>query len=359
MPDGTPRQILIFAPYARWTPHLETDLELTDDHLAQGDAVTWMVCDGEMEICDVNMDHRRRECLACVARRTKGLSLLSQSVPVLRYADFLTDEDRQRVADLPMEIGETAELRARALDAFDVGLAALSSVISFYRDDGIVLADHTEELQRYMRASAEVYLAVRSYLRAHPTDLVHLFNGRVAPLRAAMRACQELGVACCVHERGARLDQYMLTYGDMPHMLDKQHERIRNGWDDPSISREEKVRIAEHWYHERAHGRSADGFSYTDRQKSGELPANLRDDRRNIAIFTSSEWEINAITDEWLNPLYPTAIAGIREIIAGVAASGEPIHLYIRIHPKREGADSNQVREFLAIDEPNVTSTLR
>lgn len=355
MADGSPRQILMFAPYSRWTPHLETDLEITDTHLAAGDHVQWMVCTGEMEICELNVPHHRRECLACVARRAKGLALLPAEVPVVRYETYLTDEDRQRVAALSMDIDAPDVFRKRMFDDFDVGLSAMSSVIAHHRDDGIDLQDHADELQRYLRTSVRIYLAVRNYLRSHRPDLVYLFNGRMAPHRAVLRACQGEDVPCAVHERGGRIDQYLLTHGDMPHVIGKQLERMRAGWSNPDVPRAEKVRIAEHWYQERSKGRSADGFAFTDRQELGSLPPDFRKDRRNIAIFTSSEWEINAVTDEWLNPLYPTSIEGIRDIIAHVADSEEAIHFYLRIHPSRDSADSTQVREFLAIDGPNVT----
>ena len=352
---STPRQVVVFAPYAYWTPHLETDLEVSDQLLAAGDHVRWLVCDADMETCEPNPTCDPAVCETCMARRTRGLAFLAAPVRTERLADFLTPQDRARVDEMPMAVDDLATLRARTIEGFDVGLAALSSVIWHLRDDAIDLQRHAEALRRYMRTGAWVYFAMRVYLRVRPTDLVVLFNGRMAPLRGALRACQELGVHCRVHERGHSFGHYLLTDGDMPHMIEKQLARIRAGWEDPETPREEKERIARHWYEERAQGRSADGFVFTDRQESGRLPPGWNDDRRNVAVFTSSEWEIHAVTDEWLNPLYPTSVQGIARIIEEAGHRAPDMHFTVRIHPNREGADSGQVRQFLSLSGDNVT----
>jgi hypothetical protein len=40
--------VTFYAPYAAWAPHFETELELMEMHLEQGDDVTVITCDAAL-----------------------------------------------------------------------------------------------------------------------------------------------------------------------------------------------------------------------------------------------------------------------------------------------------------------------
>ena len=61
-------KILIFSPYSLNPPHFETELELAERHLDQGDEVIFLGCSSGLPACDVNSKHRLDKCLACVQR---------------------------------------------------------------------------------------------------------------------------------------------------------------------------------------------------------------------------------------------------------------------------------------------------
>ena len=75
-------RVAVFAPYARWSPHLETDLEIVQQHLDQQDQVTLLSCDGEMRTCDVNPSHAAKPCRQCIGRRLGGMKLLSRPIEI-------------------------------------------------------------------------------------------------------------------------------------------------------------------------------------------------------------------------------------------------------------------------------------
>ena len=95
--------VTLFSPYAMWSPHFETELEIVQRHLDQGDRVTLLACSGEMAACDVNPRHDPRPCRHCVARRVAGLGLLSQRIRVEPFLQ-LTADDFAELDRLPLAV---------------------------------------------------------------------------------------------------------------------------------------------------------------------------------------------------------------------------------------------------------------
>ena len=76
-------RVLVCTTFALNTPHFETELEIIQKHLAAGDHVSVVGCNGELLACDVNWEHRYSDCVACMGRRRDGLGRLSLGVPLL------------------------------------------------------------------------------------------------------------------------------------------------------------------------------------------------------------------------------------------------------------------------------------
>ena len=70
------KRIGIFSPYAINTPHFETELEIAQNHLNQGDEVIIFFCKKKMPICDVNVKHERKKCDACFGRFKSGSKIV-------------------------------------------------------------------------------------------------------------------------------------------------------------------------------------------------------------------------------------------------------------------------------------------
>lgn len=51
------KRILIFAPFAKWAPHFETDLEIIRARPDQGREVAALACDGLLPTCERNDPH--------------------------------------------------------------------------------------------------------------------------------------------------------------------------------------------------------------------------------------------------------------------------------------------------------------
>jgi len=347
-------QILIVGPYSLWTPHVETDMELAEEHLLAGDAVTLISCEADMELCDLDGAHRVRSCVRCIGRRNAGVNALSGEVTVVRFPTLLTADDRVALAALRTDFSSIEELRAYRFGAFDVGFAALSSVIWLHRDSDLLLEDVAEEIAKFMRSSCAMHLAVKRFLASHPTDRVYVFNGRMAPLRGALRACQEAGVECVIHERGCDPGHYSLHTNALPHQIAYTEDLIRSAWESPTPPREEKVRIATEWFDKRWRGAATSWVSFTEAQEQNLLPSDWDPTRRNISIFTTSEFEFAAISDEWNNPIFADNTRGVMQLIESVAGRDD-VHIYLRMHPNLIGLDNRSVRLLRSFEASGAT----
>ncbi len=347
--------VVIFGPYALWAPHFETDLEIAETRIAAGADITWFGCDGELESCEPNRTHRRDQCLKCIGRRKAGLKLLSSSVTSARHEEHLTAEDRDRVAALPRSFEDLDALRALKLDTFDLGMASLSSMFEMLRDVSLDVREHQRWIGQIVRSAARVFLGMRNYLRAARPDCVYVFNGRMSAMRGVLRACQEVGVDCHIHERGRDTAHYLVTTNEMSHEIDGVERRIEAAWARERFSREDKVAVAERWYEGRTRGHIGSWFSFTDAQAEGRLPSTWDAERRNVGVYTSSEYEHAAIDDAWKNPLFEVAADGLQELIERCGREAPDIHFNLRLHPSPVARESSTVKMLMALDAANVT----
>ena len=137
-------KILIVGPYSLWTPHVETDMELAEDHLLAGDEVSLISCEADMELCDLDGAHKVRSCVRCVGRRNAGVRALSGKPELgeamafnYRTAD-ITPRQRAmldfsaRMAKASAEIDDADRNALREAGFSDADIWDIAAVASFY-----------------------------------------------------------------------------------------------------------------------------------------------------------------------------------------------------------------------------------
>jgi hypothetical protein len=343
--------VVVFSAYAINTPHFETELEIAHTHADAGDHVTILTCGAHLEACDPNPYHDPPRCAKCMGRRDAGLPFVPSSITIEPFY-HLTDQDRRELDELPTRFDSRDELTRLHVGHFDIGYAALSSLISRVRDPEPDPAAHASLLRTFLRAAWTVHRSMSHYLDAHPVDRVYVFNGRLAPMRAVLRACQEKAVDCYTHERGADLARYILLRNTSIHYIDPVRRLIWETWHAASTD-PDRERTARQWYEARARGEGGDDFVRGQRRQC--LPADWDGNKRNITVFVSSEDEFASISDEWRNPLYESQNEGLRAIIESLRADPRDVHLYIRTHPNLALVDNVQTREIAQMEAPFVT----
>ncbi len=345
-------KIAIVAPYARVRPHFETDLELAQRHLSAGDQVTVVTCDGGLAACDANPQHTATDCLKCTGRRDAGLKMLSgdfQQIQLFKpeEADTAADENWPDFTDID-------QLKAFQHDGMDLGYAVVSSLATLFRDPEFDVQQQRHLVCRLLTATRQSFQATRKLLQAESFDRVYVFNGRFAPLRGVLRACQVEGVECYTHERGRDFRHFTLYENTLPHDIQYVGRRVEQNWA-AAADRGDREEVAEQWYQRRAAGKATTWHSFVADQETDSLPEGFDHRKRNLALFTSSEDECAAIGEYWHFGMYRDQLEGVQAIAEGLRDHAETTHLYVRMHPNSAEANSRTNHELAKFSSPAVT----
>ncbi len=343
-------KVAIFSPYATVVPHFETELDIAQQHLDQGDEVEFVNCIGELANCDFNENRDPARCQQCIGRREMGLELLRPQVPAFNFQAAATSAK----LDIQTDFDSIQELKAYQKDGFDIGYAALSSLVSICRDPDPDIVEHRELIGRFLKSGWQTYERSRSYLAQSRPDRVYVFNGRFAAMRAVFRACQAERVECFLHERGCDLQHYELAKNHMLHDIGAIENVIRNFWERASQN-PDRGQIAAQWYLDRFNRVERNWHSFVKDQQTGQLPIDWNAGKKNIGIFCSSDDEFVAIGDSWQHRLYANQVEGVAAIAQSIAKTEPSIHFTLRVHPNLKDVHNRRKSEMLGLSFPNLT----
>jgi hypothetical protein len=351
-------RVVVFTAHTTWKPHYETDLEIIQRHLDDGDEVVHLRCDADLSACDANPHHDITKCRNCIEIRKAGISLLSSRVPSISFLN-LSEPNKRELASLQKTFATIAELKSFYIEEFDIGMAVVSSIISLTRNPEPDLSALSDTISRFLMAALAVYRSLQNYLDQNSIDRVYVFNGRFAPVRAVLRACQSRGVPCYVHERGHDIHHYAVEKDSTTHDLGYMQQQIALQWG-RAAGDSRRNQVAEEYYLERSKGLAQSWYSYVNRQKEDLLPASWNPARRNIVVFNSSEDEFAATDGQWNNPLYANQLKGLQRIVQSLEVDHDGVHVYLRIHPNLIGVNNRHTialydlrRNFFEIISPD------
>ncbi len=352
------KKILIVAPYRTVAPHFETELEIAQRHLDQGDSVTFLSCTGALSNCDFNVAKDPSVCGDCRLRRGHGLQSLSRRVKSEDFpiggGDIGTTVEGDLLTLGSQHFVNVESLKSAKVDNYDVGYAALSSLISQIRDPDFEPSEHVDALLDLSQSGLRVYRHLLQRFDIDRPDIVYVFNGRFAAMRAVLRACQAVGVDCLIHERACDSEHYQIWENQLPHDIEYTSKRMQTHWAQASDDEIKRADKASAWYEGRVKGVETNWFSFVKDQDKGRLPDDWDPNEHNIAVFTTSEDEFVAIGDCWDNPLYPDQGEAIEKIAAALAEKNPDAKITVRMHPNLKGVDNRRIRRMREFALPNI-----
>lgn len=354
------QHIAFFTTHPLFQRHFATDLELIQNHLDSGDDVSVLYCDAELLACDTNTYHEPGQCLLCRKTRDIGLSLVqARGQGTIKQRPFhnLTPVNRAELLSIKTEFASLHELQAYSVDNFDVGMAALSSIVSYVMNAELDLEEHKDLIKRYILSGMIAYRSVQNFLRERNVDKFYFFNGRMATVRAIMRACQSEGVQFTIHEGAAGNNTYSLYDNSLPHSISLMTHLMRENWEQAIANPVERHRKADEWFQNRAKGVKVNGYSFVENQEQGLLPKDWNPNKTNIVIFNSADFEFVWVSDEYQHHIYHDQLDGIRHIIESLLPHKDTFHVYLRIHPNLATIE-NELRPLLAMQYENLTTIL-
>jgi hypothetical protein len=326
-------EITILSMFGAISPHLETELELAQIHLDQGDRVTMIYCDAALSFCAINPKNHLSMCRVCHQGRKVGIGQLNSAIEMIPLSSIISSSVFNLKQPLIPEHFETYEsLLHFEMEGLAIGAAVMSSLnyISEHAKPSIV--NSAKQIQAAIRSGLGVYYGLLAYLSKRECDRCYIFNGRFAEMRGAIWACQEKGITFYTHERGHDLNSYLLIKNSLP----QDTEYIKNDLDETvqkEASTAKQASLAKEFYQDRQRGIIDNWHSFTDSQTDGTLPPRWTEGRNRIVVFTSTEAEMASLPEFYGKSLYPTQREGLLRLISDLGQRGFDGVLVIRMHP--------------------------
>jgi hypothetical protein len=343
-------KVAVFTTHIHWPSHYETELEIIQKHLNEGDEVVQLVCNADLPTCDINITHDLENCMYCIGKRKFGVSLLSKKIKERSFLK-LTSKDKHELTTIKTNFSSIQELQTYKIDNFDIGYAVASSVISLLRNANPDLQANSILIYDYIVSALTVYRSIQNFLKQTAIHRLYVFNGRLAHVKAALRACQSLQVECFIHERGHNMYHYELFQNTLPHDIKYTQDKMLKAWHKQKDI-EKRNKLAEDFYLNRVKGVDQGWFSFITTQKEGLMPQEWDVTKKNLVIFNSSEDEYLSIGEEWKYTIYQNQLEGIRQIVASMQLYAEQYHIYVRVHPNLKNVNNT---ELYSIQASNLT----
>jgi len=343
------RKIVIYTAYPHF-PRLETELEIADKFIEQGDEVLLISCMGGLATCFNNRDHNKLKCLCCNSRLKAGYKWIGEDRVKLKKLFNITRNQQARINKiLKKPLNNWDDLRSIQVDGDDVGEAAFSEVVSNLRETNPNLNDeYSTFAKKLLENSLIVHFSILNHLLEEKPDIFILFNGRIAAYRPALRIGVMLGINTLVFEVHSNYNKYNLVENTYPHDPIASGKRIKKIFDEATQYTEtEKYEIASEWYFNRFNGVFANEVVYVDNQRKEDNLEIFKDiPGLKVGIFISSEDEMYCIP-EWKLPFYRDQNDAVAKISDSL--SNDNIIFIVRAHPNLSGLDNTQIKELKEI----------
>lgn len=337
-------KVLVYSIYNYTTPHFETELEIVENHLEEGDEVHVIMCDKILESCMYNVIHDKDKCGFCQSLGRHNFRKIGVDSRNIHHLKFYQEVDQ---IDIPT-FNNFDELKEYSWNGFDIGMAVTSSLVSQIGDTIFNPKELKDRIDKNIKMAINVNLNARDLIKKIEPDLVYLFNGRFADQRPFLRECERNNIEYKCHERGATLFKYDLYENALPHDLNNLEKVINKASEDF----ETKKSLGEKWFFDRKGGKDQAWESFVKDQSKEKLPVDFDPKKRNVAIFISSEDEFYAV-DGWKNPFYSDQNSAIAAISEKFKHRPEFI-FHIREHPILKGLDNEQTRGLRKLIGKNV-----
>lgn len=352
----TNKTILIQTTYHP-TPHLETELEIMERLLQQGNTIYCIICKSDFQVCFNNPKHKEMDCKVCYSRVTNGLQLLRKNVTnnhnlhIFKYNDFLSlNEFKQTGFPKSFTFSELKDLKAYHYKSYDCGMATASSLVSFTRNHEPSLPEHQEFIGRGLLTGAYLFEVFQLIIDKINPDLVVLFNGRFIENRPLLRVCQQKEINYATHERGGKINNFLFRINSIPHSIETISAEMESLWKNAG---EDKNEVGKTFYNNRIKRVEDAWYSFTKEQQEGRLPESFKNNegKKVVTIFNSSLDEYEGL--EGFGPyFYSNDNEGIKQICESLENHSN-IKLYLRVHPNLKGLDNSQ-NQFLKENISNL-----
>jgi hypothetical protein len=286
-----PKKVAIFAPIALWERHWAFAIEVAHREDRAGNLPLIIHCKKALESCPPNPSHLSWKCSQCVHQVKTSIS---QHFPKSAKHLFIGESDvnyaKARIS-VP-SINNSAEMSSFKYDNFPFGSHVISHLISINRDRNLpdqIIRDVGSNL---LINSIAMYESL-NFLLPQDIEKIILWGGRRSSEAPIKFVAEKRELDLLFLEEGSSHDRYILTNED-PFVFDNFIKLVRNWEVDRILKGELDVMLEEgsNYYLDRRKGKNQEPSFVWFNKGAKPIPLIGNKEKRILAIFTSSDWEI-------------------------------------------------------------------
>jgi hypothetical protein len=322
-----------------------------------GKSQSLLACERDLPWCLANPQHRSFDCTRCLSNVSQIERRLGSGFRTVWIKDQGL-QGREVVQDLMKRVEEcTSMADVEALQFVDtpLGPGIAAGLAITLRDRPQNLDAHRSLLRSITESAVTSYFSMKEHLTSEGNGLVVLANGRTPNSWAAHLAAKEMGAPFAIYEWIPANKGMRLEFNRLVHSVEGAVDRgVFFG--ELCASNEEAREFAEDFFKSNRFDRSA-GRSFTNvtsslnvflaDQVDGKMPEDFSTDKRNVAIFSSSEWEFAGLPG-WENALGSSQADIIMKLLE-LGSLPDVFHLWLRIHPALAGSRSLELENLLRL----------
>ena len=304
----------------------------------QGYEIFFVCCDNTSCICNMNASGVKCKCILCTHMAHKFVAELCKKdggYHAVNLSQLVTSTIAQEAASIHLQYNTVEELKNLIFHGVEIGYGAFSTFVTKTRN---ITPEFTELERDYldtmMRNEIKMTLALERYFDAINPDLLVFHNGRFNNFKPWLCLAQERGIEYIATETRTAPDGTMMKnnfHNDIPHSQSAYTKKAEIAWKNCGV--EKGTEIGKRFFDNRRGAIEAGDKVYTKDQIKGKLPKDIDSNKRNIAIFNSSEDEYFSISKEFDNAvLYPNQYIALKRLFEHYK-NQKDIHFYLRIHP--------------------------
>ena len=346
------KKLLLIPSPGIW-PLLEFEIDLLQNAIDDNYEVYYSFCKSKYQSCVANKENGNDIynpflCKRCENRSSNALELLEPSSKV----NLLINDKYCKLNSYNLIISEVKYLLKSTnidtelirkivnIDNSDIYEAALSTLMTTLKDAHPNLKIYKNLFFDYICEALDSHFFYKKYLKENTFDRIIIFNGRTARYRPILRLCQNYNLDFEVLEYPElTFDRYLLTQNQYPHDFSNRSVKFRQFIENQKIDKslvlnEGEKLIKDSLIQKEEHGIGI--INFVTSQIKNKLPEDWDENKFNISIFTSSDYE-NAGISEYYNELPGgSQIATIVELRKLLPSN---ININIRIHPNQKNKD--------------------
>ena len=332
--------------------------EIIASHIEKGHQVKVVVCDEQLHSCFIphliQVDQNNppfKDKQTCTTCQFKWRSILQNELGVSKDNIIPLVPFPKNMAIPYFTI--TKELEEHKFQNINIGQGIISSLVSIYRNVDIDFQESRNALEASYKNAVSAVLTMES-LKDFAPDKVYIYNGRLSERRAVVEFCKMNDINYDTWEVAQSLQHYFLVNKTLPHdPKEFAKEALALFYEDKTVSQEYKIEFAQKWYQTKRYGDYEDNpsdINYTKFMKETNIDSlNINKDKKNVAIFVSSEDEVASLGGEiW--PFEYRQTESISKIIEYFdKKENNEFHFYLRIHPNLRDLDNLETKKLQAL----------